>query len=127
MASESFENLKVYQAAEQLSDLIWDVVDGWNSFARDTVGKQLVRAADSVGANIAEGAGRQTYADNKRFIGIARGSLNETRHFLRRAHKRKLLSKEQTCAIQGIIEMLPRSLNAYLRSVGTQRERANDQ
>jgi hypothetical protein len=82
MASESFEKLKVYQAAaEELADLIWDVVSGWDEFARDTVGKQLVRAADSVGANIAEGQGRQSFADNKRFIRIARGSLNETRHF----------------------------------------------
>ena len=126
MASESFENLKVYQAAEELADLIWDVVSEWEPFARDTVGKQLVRAADSIGANIAEGQGRQSFADNKRFVRIARGSLNETRHFLRRAHKRKLLSQDQIDALQMIISPLPKSLNAYLRSIGSQREDAND-
>jgi four helix bundle protein len=52
------------------------------------VGKQLIRAADSVGANIAEGDGRGTYADNRRHVRIARGSLNETKHFLRRAYRR---------------------------------------
>jgi four helix bundle protein len=122
MASESFEKLKVYQAAEELADLIWDVVSGWEEFARDTVGKQLVRAADSVGANIAEGQGRQSFADNKRFVRIARGSLNETRHFLRRAHKRKLLSQGETDALQKILSSLPKMLNAYLRSIGSQRE-----
>jgi four helix bundle protein len=127
MASESFEKLKVYQAAaEELADLIWDVVSGWDEFARDTVGKQLVRAADSVGANIAEGQGRQSFADNKRFIRIARGSLNETRHFLRRAHKRKLLSQKETNALQKILSCLPKMLNAYLRSVGSQHETAKD-
>jgi len=54
------------------------VVLGWNNFARDTVGKQLVRSADSVGANIAEGAGRGRFLDNRRFVRMSRGSLNET-------------------------------------------------
>jgi four helix bundle protein len=53
MAHQSFEQLRVYQAAEKLADEVWDIVVGWNYFAKDTVGKQLVRAADSIGANIA--------------------------------------------------------------------------
>lgn len=122
MASEPFENLKVYQAAEQLSDAIRAIVTGWESFAKDTVGRQLVRAADSVGANIAEGAGRKSYADYKRFVVIARGSLAETRHFLRRAHKRKLLIQSETDTLQKILATLPRSLNAYLNSIGTENE-----
>ena len=122
MASEPFEKLKVYQSAEQLSDSIWAIVVGWESFAKDTVGRQLVRAADSIGANIAEGAGRKSYADNKRFVVIARGSLAETRHFLRRAHKRKLLTQPETDTLQEILAKLPRSLNAYLNSIGTKKE-----
>jgi four helix bundle protein len=116
--SESFESLRVYQAAEELADLIWDIVSAWKPLAQDTVGKQLIRAADSIGANIAEGYGRKSYADNKRFVGIARGSLCETRHFLRRAHKRSLLTDKEVKALQGIVAALPRSLNAYLKSIG---------
>jgi 23S rRNA-intervening sequence protein len=56
----AFENLKVYQISERVADEIWDLVLGWNNFAKDTVGRQLVRAADSIGANIAEGTGRGT-------------------------------------------------------------------
>ncbi len=127
MASESFEDLKVYQSAEELSDSIWEIVVRWDAFAKDTVGRQLVRAADSVGANIAEGAGRKSYADNKRFVAIARGSLFETRHFLRRAHKRKLLAPEETTTLQKILSSLPRSLNAYFNSIGGgSNENAND-
>ena len=92
MARTNFENLRVYQIAEQLSDEIWKIVMGWDNFAKDTVGKQLARSADSIGANIAEGTGRYNFQDNKRFVKIARGSLNETQHFLRRAFKRNLLS-----------------------------------
>ena len=78
MAKTNFESLRVYQLAENLADQVWLIVVKWNVFARDTVGKQLVKAADSVGANIAEGSGRGTFVDNRRFVRIARGSLNET-------------------------------------------------
>ncbi len=118
MKSESFENLRVYRAAEAVGDLVWEVISAWDGFARDTIGRQLTRAADSIGANIAEGYGRKSYADNKRFVAIARGSLMETRHWLRRAHKRGLLSIDQTTALQSLLEPLPKSLNAYLKSIG---------
>lgn len=71
MAKSAFENLKVYQLSEVLADEIWDVVMGWDRFARDTVGGQIVRAADSIGANIAEGSGPGSFQDNRRFIRIA--------------------------------------------------------
>lgn len=65
MATKTFENLAVYQLAEELADHVWDVVVKWNQFARNTAGNQLVRSADSIGANIAEGAGRFNYQDNR--------------------------------------------------------------
>ena len=118
MAKSDFENLKVYQMSENLADEIWDVVLGWDRFARDTVGGQIVRAADSVGANIAEGSGRGSFQDNRRFIRIARGSLKETQHFLRRAYKRKLLDDNQVNKIKPLVDNLAPMLNAYLRSIG---------
>ena len=48
-----FEELQVYQLAEKLADEIWQIVQEWNQFAKDTMGKQIVRSADSIGANIA--------------------------------------------------------------------------
>ena len=118
MARTNFESLRVYQLAEQLADRIWEIVLGWNTFAQDTVGKQLVRAADSVGANIAEGTGRGTFADNRRFVRIARGSLNEMQHWLRRAYKRRLLGVKQTSSVKPLLDELAPKLNAYLNSIG---------
>src|SRR5688572_11613927 len=118
MARTNFERLRVYQLSEKLADQIWDVVVGWNNFARDTVGKQVVRAADSVGANVSEGCGRGRFLDNKRFVRMARGSLNETQHWLRRAYKRNLLTKAQVDKLKPVIAELGPSLNAYLKSIG---------
>ena len=118
MATLAFDELKVYQLAEELADRTWPIVRRWDAFVRDTVGKQLVRAADSIGANIAEGCGRGTFRDNQRFVTIARGSLNETRHWLRRAFRRRLLTEKQVQELKGIVETLPRSLNAYRKSIG---------
>jgi four helix bundle protein len=117
--TRGFEELRVYQMSETLSDTIWEIVVNWNALPRDTVGKQLIRAVDSIGANIAEGAGRGSYQDNRRFVRIARGSLNETRHWLRRAHNRKLLTSEQTITLKTLLDQIAPSLNAYLNSIGT--------
>ena len=118
MERTGFENLRVYQLAEQLADEIWNLVLGWNYLAQDTVGKQLIRSADSIGANIAEGTGRGSFQDNRRFVKIARGSLNETKHWLRRAYKRNLLTSEQTTTLKPMMDELAPKLNAYLRSIG---------
>ena len=118
MATVGFEKLRVDQMSEQLADAIWETVYGWKPLATDTVVKQLIRSADSIGANIAEGSGRGTYQDNRRFVRTARGSLYETRHWLRRAFKRKLLRQDQVDALKPLMDDLSPKLNAYLKSIG---------
>jgi len=118
MAGKAFHELEVYRLAERLADRVWRLVSRWDYFAKDTVGRQLVRAADSIGANIAEGCGRRAYKDNRRFVRIARGSLNETRHWLRRAYRRGLMTAEQVDEVKPLLDELGPRLNAYLRSIG---------
>ena len=114
----NFENLRVYQRAEQLADEIWKVATSWNKFSSDTVGRQIVRAADSIGANMAEGTGRGSFQDNRRFVRNARGSLYETQHWLRQAYRRKLLTAAHVKKIKPVIEELLPKLTAYLISIG---------
>ncbi|HLX94778.1 MAG TPA: four helix bundle protein [Verrucomicrobiae bacterium] len=118
MSRTNFENLRVYQLAEQLADEVWKIVLRWDMFARDTVGRQIVRSADSVGANIAEGTGRHSFQDNRRFVKTARGSLNETQHFLRRAFKRNLLTSADVKRLKPLVDNLAPQLNSYLKSIG---------
>lgn len=83
MGKANFEKLEVYNISEELADAIWNTVKSWGAFSKVTIGKQIVRSADSIGANIAEGVGRWSFRDNKRFVRVARGSLNETIHWIR--------------------------------------------
>ena len=117
-ARTAFENLRVYRLAEEIADLAWAVVIKWDYFPRDTIGKQLVNSADSIGANIAEGTGRGSFADNRRFAKISRGSLFEVKHWLRRAYKRKLLTETEVAKFQDLIEELTPKLSAYINSIG---------
>jgi len=80
MQKTQFEDLRVYQLSEELADRIWNIVIQWSVFGKETIGKQIVKSADSIGANIAEGSGRGSYADNKRFVKIA---LED--HYLKRS------------------------------------------
>ena len=118
MGRTNFENLRVYRLSEELADEVWKIVLRWNAFAKDTVGKQIVRSADSIGANIAEGTGRHNFQDNQRFVKIARGSLNETQHFLRRAFKRDLLTPADVKKLKPLVDNLAPQLNSYLKSIG---------
>jgi hypothetical protein len=59
------EDLEVYNLAESFGDEIWFLVIEWDYFLKDTVGKQMCRSADSIGANIAEGFGRYHFKETK--------------------------------------------------------------
>jgi four helix bundle protein len=123
MAKTNFENLQIYKLSEKLADQLWKIVVRWDILAKDTVGKQLVRAGDSIGANIAEGSGRGTDPEVRRFLRVARGSLYETQHWLRRAYRRKLLSQKQVDELLPLVKELTPKLNAYLSSIGTLEKR----
>ncbi|MGN6504442.1 MAG: four helix bundle protein [Tepidisphaeraceae bacterium] len=111
----TIDDLEVFRMAEALADAVWHVVGGWNSFARVTVGQQLVRAADSVGANLAEGHASGSFAEFRRFAAYARRSLAEVRYFLRRAFARRLLDQPATDTLQGMLNELRPKLGAFVK------------
>jgi four helix bundle protein len=118
MNRTGFENPRIYQLSEEIADLAWEVVTRWDRLQQDIIGKQWVNSADSIGANIAEGTGRGSFAENRRFARIARGSLFEVKHRLRRAYKRKLLADEEIALFQRLIDELTPKLSAYINSIG---------
>lgn len=89
------EDLEIYQLALRIGESTWSAVLKWDFFAKKTIGEQLVKASDSIAANIAEGYGRFFYKDRKQFCYFSRGSLMETRTCLLKSFKRNLISKSE--------------------------------
>ena len=108
--------LDVYRLAEYLSDMIWNEFDSWDKKAQNTIGYQIIRSADSIAANIAEGYGRFTGPDRKRFYIYARGSFEETKAWLRKSIRRGIISKDEQEQYKQIISELGPKLNAFINS-----------
>ncbi|MCK4407727.1 MAG: four helix bundle protein [Bacteroidales bacterium] len=112
----TFLSYGVYKLSEELSDLVCYDFDKWNKKVQNTVGYQIIRASDSIAANIAEGYGRYTPADKKRFYIYSRESFEETKSWLRKLIRRKVLNKSDASKYQIIIEKLVPKLNAFINS-----------
>ncbi len=116
--SKSLNELEIYREAMRLGEDLWECVIGWDFFAKDTVGKQLVRSVDSIAANISEGHGRYHFKENQKFCYYARGSLTETQTWIEKSARRGLLDTDQARNLYAEFETLRKRLNAYIKSIG---------
>ncbi len=112
------EDLQIHQLSMDLGEKVWQIVDKWNYFSKDTIRKQLVRAADSISANLSEGFGRFHFKENKQFCYYSRGSLYETKTWLKKAHNRGLLLNDAHSTLQNEIETIAIKLNKYINTIG---------
>jgi hypothetical protein len=101
----TFEDLQVLKAAEAIADSIWKKVVEWNEFAKDVIGKQITRSADSIGANIAESV----------------GSLFETKYWLNRIKERGLMNVGDVQNYVNDLTALARQLNSFASGLKTVR------
>ncbi|MBT3194150.1 MAG: four helix bundle protein [Verrucomicrobia bacterium] len=114
------EELQVYNLAMDIGERVWVIVEKWNYFQKDTVGKQWVRAADSMAANLSEGFGRFHYKENRQFCYYSRGSLFETKTWLTKAHKRRIVGEDEYHSLVKDLNVIGIKLNNYIKSIGTQ-------
>jgi len=112
------EDLEIYQLSMEVGEKIWSIVDKWNYFEKDTIGKQIIKATDSIAANISEGFGRFHYKESKQFNYYARGSLFETKTWLRKAYHRNLLSENIFKQLTKDLDIIGVKLNNYIKSIG---------
>lgn len=114
------DDLILYRRAMALSDSIWKEVHQWPAFAQSTIGEQLVRAADSITANLSEGHGRFHHGERKLFCFYSRGSLQETLTWIKKARSRDLLSEETSDEMVKELTELRKMLNGYIRFLNRQ-------
>ncbi|MDP9077958.1 MAG: four helix bundle protein [Bacteroidota bacterium] len=127
MSYYNLDDLEVYQLAESFSDEFWFIVHEWDFFPKDTVGKQMVRSADSISANIAEGYGRYHYKENRNFCYFSRGSIIETKGWLKKSKIRSLITEEQYNTLFEKLQTIHLKLNVYLKFIGKSNPGKKDQ
>jgi four helix bundle protein len=106
--------LWIVKLAEEISRRVALNVAGWPSAEKRHLGDQLKRAVDSIGANIAEGYGRHHVNDSVRFYSIARGSLEESLFWIRRARASGLLHANDASNLSMLLIRLAKSLTAFV-------------
>ena len=114
----SVNDLEIYRESMEIGEEVWAIVLGWDFFAKDTLGKQMVRSADSIAANLAEGYGRFHFKENQKFCYYSRGSAEETQTWLEKAARRNLVERESARVLYDRLETYKKRLNAYIRSIG---------
>ncbi len=108
-------DISAYKISFALSNYVWDIVVKWNFFEKDTVGKQFVRAVDSISANLAEGFGRYGKKDKIHFYRYSFGSLKESLDWNEKSKIRNLLSVDEYNHILGELSKLPREINYLIK------------
>jgi four helix bundle protein len=107
-------DVTAYKNAFHLSNFVWSVVIHWDSFSKDTIGKQFVRAVDSISANIAEGFGRYGIKDKIKFYLYARASAKESLDWNEKAKIRQLIDDEAYQKIFKVLNELNPQINAQI-------------
>ena len=113
----NIKELRVYINSLKFSNKVWNICSKWNDFAKRTIGYQIVKSADSISANLAEGYGRFHIQDNIHFCYYSRGSLEETKDWLRKAEIRKLIDKRLSEELDVDIINISKQLNKYISSL----------
>ena len=108
-------DISAHRVAFDLSNYVWDIAIKWNYFTKDTIGKQLVRAVDSVSANIAEGFGRYSKKDKVKFYRYSYGSIKESFDWVEKANKRKLWEAKEYQHISEELKKLPKEINSLIK------------
>lgn len=115
---KTLDDFQVYQLAMDLGEDVWSIVLKWDYFCKDTIGKQLVKAADSIAANLSEGLGRYHYKETKNFSYYSRGSLFETKTWITKAKNRSLITDIQYNDFVQRLELIGVKLNNYINTLG---------
>lgn len=120
----NFRQLDVWKKAHELTLEIYRLTASFPSHERYGLTSQLQRASASIGANLAEGCGRETDADFKRFVQMACGSACEVEYHLLLAHDLSLISDPVHVTLNANVNEVKRmlvGLARYLESENMER------
>ena len=114
-----FEKLEIWQKSMDFVDRVYLFSEGFPAKEKFSLTDQLRRAAVSLPANIAEGAGRNSKKEFLQFLSITRGSLYETITLLMIAKKRGYLDDSKYNELLGNLDSISKMLSRLISSLRT--------
>ena len=118
---KDFHSLKVWEKAHGLTLAIYKSTEQFPKQELYSLTNQVQRAAVSVPANIAEGCGKDSDAELKRYFSIAMGSASELEYLLLLAHDLGYLGTETYQIIQNDLVEMRKMLNAFIQKLKANR------
>jgi four helix bundle protein len=109
------EGLPFFKIYVDLANWAWATALRWPRLVQDTVGKQLIRAADRIGATLVEGDGRHSDREAAHLFTLARGSARETRYWILLGVERNLIPSREGQTKIALLEDATRQLNGIIR------------
>ena len=113
----SFEDMPVWKLAMDIAKQIFDITVSLPRSEDYGLTSQIRRSAVSISANLAEGFGRETEPDKKKFYIISRGSAFETKSHLIYGNSVNYFTNEQVKSITVQIDNLIHELNKLIKSL----------
>lgn len=114
---KDFRSLKVWEKGHELVLKIYRVTENFPKQEMYGITSQIRRSAVSVPTNIAEGCGKDTDAELKRYCLIAMGSSSELEYLLLLSHDLNYLSEESYQELQNQLIEARKMLNAFIRKL----------
>lgn len=121
----ALEDLELYKIALNLGNEAWKIFSIMSWHDQKIIGDQFITSTDSVAANIAEGYGRFHFLDRIKFYYNARGSLLESKYWLKLLKERKFISEQAYDLLVGLVENIHIKLNVYIKSCYQQKDNKN--
>ncbi|MAT73089.1 MAG: four helix bundle protein [Planctomycetaceae bacterium] len=120
MAVRNCRDLVVWQKAMKLAEEIYALSAGFPPDERFALTNQIRRAVVSIPSNVAEGEGRSSKQDFRRFLNIAMGSLREVETQLELAIRLRYASNENAKISLDLADEVGRMLRGLAKSLEAQ-------
>ncbi len=114
---KSFEDLEIWKLSHALTLEIYKIVKDFPTDEKYILVQQLIRSAQSIPANIAEGMGRFSKKEFLQFLVIARGSVEESKYHLILAKDLSYIEESTFTHLKESYIILGKKINALINSI----------
>lgn len=111
----NFKELEIWQQSHQLVIKIYKATIGFPEEEKYGLISQMRRSASSIPMNIAEGCGRGSDKELRRFCEIAMGSASELEYQLILSEELSYISKESYESLNSDLLVVKKRLNVFIQ------------